>query len=117
MVKCLHESCGIELQEWLPMYNSKDIVKHPWCIRCGLVKNVTEDKAKNIGYWINVLSEISKSYSLKQVQTRIICKELTDNIEFNDSYSATGSYQKELFKKIIKKYIKISPKKIDSIIC
>lgn len=117
MTKCSHRSCGLEKQEWLPMYGSKDVARHPWCVKCGQVKNITDDKTKKLGYWMNALAEIANYYSLKQVQKRVISTELANHEEFNDTYGITGSYQKELFKSILNKYYKISSKVIDSIIC
>jgi len=116
MEKCSHQSCGKEYQEWLPMFDCNDIVRHPWCVKCGRVKNITEDKAKKLGYWINILSKLTNHYSLKQVQKRGISIELANHEDFNDIYGITGSYQKELFKKIIKKYCIIDFKIVDSLV-
>ena len=80
------------------------------------MKNITEDKAKKIGYWINILSMLTNHYSLKQVQKRGICMELANHEGFNDTYGVTGSYQKILFKNIIKKYSNIDSKIVDSLV-
>lgn len=117
MTRCSHQSCGLEKQEWLPIYNSSDVAKHPWCVKCGQVKNITDDKGKKFGYWINILSKIAKYYSLTDVQLRCINKELSSRYEFDDSYSLTKSYQKKIFKNILSKYYNINSNVIDSIIC
>jgi hypothetical protein len=116
MGKCYHKSCGREYQEWLPIFDCSDIARHPWCINCGQVKNITDDRGKKLGYWMNILSKLELYYSIKQIQKRFIGKELKDNEEFNDIYGITGSFQKELFKKIIKKYCNIDIKIVDSLI-
>ena len=116
---CSHKSCGLENRVWLHTSDGfrTEIALHPWCIHCGLVKNISDDKARKLGYWINILSIISERFSLKQVQKRIISKEIVAHQCFNDNYGITGSMQKELFKKIVKKYCNVDMHSIDSLIC
>ena len=109
MVTCKHESCGRENQVWLPTSNySSETALHPWCINCGLVKNISDDRPHNLGYWINILSRISKRFSLKKVQTRLVSKYLESHIDFNDLYGITYSAQSELFVKTVTRICKIS---------
>ena len=117
MTRCSHKSCGLENQVWLPTFGSFDVAMHPWCVKCGQVKNISDDKGKKLGFWINNLSKIAKYYKLTQVQLRIISKELECHKEFDDNYGITGSYQKELFKNILSKHYNLNLKVIDSIIC
>ena len=116
MVSCNHESCGREKRVWLPTgkQNVSEVVLHPWCEHCGLVKNISDDRPHGIGYWMNILSNISKIFSLKKVQKHMICKELESNDCFDDLYGITGSAQKELFNKILEKYCNINMQCIDS---
>ena len=115
MDKCHHENCGKEKRIWLNSDKPySDVELHPWCTHCGLIKNISDDQPKKIGYWINVLSLVEKNYNIKKVQKRLIAKELESNKDFNDFYGITGSSQKELFKNILKKYCKIGLKEIDS---
>ena len=116
---CSHESCGREDKIWLPVDSSgkSEALLHPWCKHCGLVKNISDDRPKKIGHWMNVLSKISYHQSLKQCQRRLIAKELQSCEEFIDLYGITGSAQKDLFIKIMKKYCNINTKNIDSFIC
>ena len=116
---CLHESCSPEKKIWLPVENNHraDIALHPWCIHCGLVKNISGDKPKKIGYWINILSRMSYQFSFTQCQKRLIAKELQSNEEFEDIYGINATSQKELFIKIVQKYCNLSGNNIDSFIC
>ena len=120
ITKCSHKSCGRESNVWLPLIlddrYGTDVRLHPWCIHCGLVKNISNDRAHEIGYWMNILSRIAYQFSFKQIQKRLIAKELTSNKYFNDSYVITGFSQKELFKKIVKKYCNINAQSIDTFI-
>ena len=118
MPLCSHKSCGLEHRVWLPStsYSGSEVKKHSWCIHCGLVKNISDDRPHKLGHWMNILSNIIQGFSLKRVQARLIAKELSSHIYFNDTYGITGSSQKELFKKIVKQYCSIDERSIDSFI-
>lgn len=111
-------SCGKDERVWLPVSDNcvSDIYLHPWCVNCGIIKNLSDDKGKNIGYWMNVLSKIADRFSLKQVQRRQIAKELLSIEWLNDKYSIRGSAQKDIFKKIVNKYSRIDIGFIESYI-
>ena len=57
-----------------------------------------------MGYWTNVLSRMTKRFSLTQSQKRLMVKELESHECFDDLYGTTGSAQKEIFVKVVKKY-------------
>ena len=129
MVGCHHENCGKEKRIWLPKIikqsndardigssGRSDIALHHWCVLCGCIKNISDDKSKKLGYWINILSRIQKDNFLTNVQKRLIVKELESIDNFEDSYGTTCSAQKELFTKIVIKYIKVHHSIIDSYI-
>jgi len=117
MDKCIHESCGREARVWLPTgNNTSEVVPHPWCKHCGVVKNISYDRPKEFGYWMNILSRIKNNYSLKKVQIRLVSKYLESNIYFNDLYGITGSAQSELFIKTVSRICKIPKQYIDSLV-
>jgi hypothetical protein len=130
MVICYHKSCGREERVWLPRdiktsdfmkFNGKsfrydDVALHHWCIKCGCIKNISDDRPKKIGYWINLLSAITKKYKITQTQKRLICKELGSYEFFDDIYGITGSAQREIFIKTVRKYCGINERIIDSYI-
>ena len=118
MTKCTHQSCGKDKRVWLPddLYFGSDVKLHPWCINCGVVKNISDDRGHKIGYWMNVLTRISNRYSLKQVQKRCIAKELTSHECFNDSYFINCSMQKKIFTSIVKNYSNINFKSLEPFI-
>ena len=65
---------------------------------------------------MNILSKIAARFSIKQIQKRLIAKELTSHELFSDTYGITGFSQKELFKNIVKKYCNINAHSIDPFI-
>jgi len=117
MALCLHKSCNHENREWIPTIeaNSNDIILQPWCIFCGLVKNNSDDKGKKLSYWINSITSLNKIYKIAQVQKRLIINEIIKNEIFNDTYATTGTAQRKLFIKIVKKYCKLSNEEINGI--
>ena len=116
---CSHENCNQEEKILIPIENNRgsETAFHPWCIHCGLIKNISEDRPKKIGYWMNVLSELSYRFSIPQCQKRLIAKELQTCEEFEDSYGLTGSSQKEFFINVVKKYSTICRNDIYSFCC
>ncbi len=117
MITCKHESCGREARVWLPTDSiASEVVLHPWCKHCGIVKNISDDRPKNIGYWMNNLAKISNQFSLKKVQIRLVSKYLEAHNYFNDLYGITGSAQCEVFIKTVYRICKISKHSIDSLI-
>ena len=129
MVECKHESCGRENRIWLPKYSQmsddtrdissssrSDIALHHWCVNCGCIKNISDDRPKRMGYWMNILSGIATDQSLSQIQKRLVVKELESYEHFEDLYGITGSAQKEIFVKTLKKYCKLNESMIYSYI-
>ena len=116
MNQCCHTECGKDDRLWLPSTDIRygDIEKHPWCKICGVVKNISDDRPKKIGYWMNKLTIISNKLSLKQCQIRLIAKEIESCKYFQDMFGTFGSDQKELFIKIISKYANICSIDINS---
>ena len=116
---CSHRSCGTEQKIWLPVRNDgkSEVVPHPWCIKCGMVKNISSDRAKKMGYWINILSYISNRFNITQAQKRLVVKELESYDGFDDTYSMRGSSQQKIFVEVVKKYLNIREETIYSFLC
>jgi hypothetical protein len=116
-VLCSHEA---NKKDWTPMQNG--IIKlHPYCNKCGTVKNVSSDKGKKISYFVSSLSKLrgileKKGYRISDVQIRLIIKELSEIDGFEDTWWITFSKQKEIFISVVKKYVKVSEEVIESIL-
>ncbi|GBE54593.1 MAG TPA: hypothetical protein ENH28_05740 [Euryarchaeota archaeon] len=103
---------------WLPSLNGL-LQPHAFCEYCGSVKNISSDRAKGIGHYINVLAEIKRymerrSWKLSQAQNRLIIKELEGMEDFADIYIMRGSAQKNIFIGAVKKYTGLSRSLIES---
>lgn len=129
MLKCSHDSCGREHRIWLPeninasdtmrTINSSgksDISLHYWCILCGCVQNISDDRPKKMGYWMNILSKIARECSVTQSQKRLVVKDLEFYECFYDMYGTTGSAQREVFVRAVRRYFGLCESTIDSFI-
>jgi hypothetical protein len=117
MVNCSHHVCGKEERIWLPTSDMRygSLEKHPWCKTCGLVKNISDDRPKKIGYWMNLFSYLSSEIALTQVQKRLISKELKDTEIFHDMFGSFGSDQKDIFLRILTKYVSLESLDIETL--
>ena len=103
MTVCSHQGCPQDQKLWLPVDISGhgDVVRHEWCVSCGVVKNVSDDRPRKLGFWMNMLSFIAFHFGLKKVQVRLIAKALEENVVFSYLYGVTGSGQKAEFIRIV----------------
>ena len=106
---CLHENSP--KKDWLPIKNGV-LRLHPYCKKCGVVKDTSSDSGKRLGYFVNSLYKLktyldSRGYKLSQAQIRLILMEF-EKKGYADTYSMSFSHQKEVFIKIVKKYVKVS---------
>ena len=120
---CAHKSCGIAEKVWHPYKMAgvkKGVKPHSYCIRCGTIKTIrsSSNRPKNIGYYINALTEILKTPGEKKrvtkVQMRLIVKELENMEDFCDTYWVTKSAQDVMFIRIVQKYCKVSERFVKS---
>ena len=108
MDNCKHECCGTAEKVWLPYEfegRSGGLVPHSYCIYCGVVKSISSDRAKRMGYYTNILAR--QGITNLEVQIRLIAKELERIQDFDDVYSMTRSEQEGLFIDAVKKYSKV----------
>ena len=111
-MKCDHIECASIEKVWLPHLlgeHPKGLKSHPFCIRCGMIKNIGPDKAKGKGYFINVISKIEKHIKIpgSTVRMRLVVKELEKIEDFSDLFSMSKYNQDKVFISIIKKYYQI----------
>jgi hypothetical protein len=102
---CKHKSCGEKA--WLPYeYQGRlrGLRAHPVCTECGQVKNISSDRPKSIGHFINILTHLEQAYSLSRVQIRLISREM---VCLEDAYGFCRHQQEKAFAGIVKKYTRI----------
>ncbi len=116
---CEHVECGSKEKVWLPYVvreNIHGLKPHSFCIRCGVVKNIGSDKAKGIGYYMNILSNIEKTIRMPgaKVRMHLIARYLEEIDGFDDKYSMSKYQQERIFTEIVKKHYHISERAIQS---
>ncbi len=117
ILKCDHVDCGNTEKVWLPyVLRERPIVlkSHPYCIQCGMVKNIGSDRAKGTGYFINALSLMEKHLKIpgSSVRMRLVVKELEKIDDFEDAYSMSKYAQEKIFIEIIKKFYNLQDRTI-----
>lgn len=117
-MNCTHEDCGYNERVWLPINDEPaEVAKHPYCKHCGAVKNLSNDRAIKIGYFMNALlamSKLSREKVITDVQIRLVSKDLNNVDDFEDRYWMRRSIQENLFVKIVKRYSSLSEPYIKS---
>lgn len=118
MVKCEHLDCGNSEKVWLPYMvrdHPKGLKSHPFCLKCGMIKNIGSDRAVGTGYFFNVISRIEKQFKIpgSSVRMRLVAKELEKIDDFDDGYSMSKYLQEKVFIEIIKKYYRIPDRSIE----
>jgi len=109
MTSCEHKSCSSTEKVWLPYYyegRDRGLKPHPYCMACGLIKNLSSNKPHAIGYYMNMLSELGEFYKITQVQIRLIVHEF-ESQGLSDSYGMDRPQQEKLFMDIARKYINV----------
>ncbi len=109
MASCEHKNCGSSEKVWLP-YNfdgrERGLKPHPYCSDCGLVKNLSSQRPRDLGYYMNIIGELGKRYKITQIQTRLIALEI-DKQELFDAYGLDRKQQEKLFVNIVTKHLNI----------
>lgn len=114
-----HTHRSTHKKHWLPLRNEDILQPHPVCGDCGTVKNISFDRARGLGYYVNVLGEIrghleGRGLKLSIAQIRLIVKELEGMEIFSDTYATLGSVQRDLFIRTVRKYTSLSPSFVQS---
>jgi uncharacterized Zn finger protein len=110
MMSCNHKSCGDKEMVWLPYKSSGlecGLKPHHFCTECGLVKVSNSDKPKRLGYYINIIVDMSKKIKITKVQMRLISLEL-QKAEIDDIYSMDKHLQEILFIDTVRKYVNVT---------
>lgn len=120
MMRCEHSSCWKGEKVWLPCEARErkiGLKAHPYCINCGAIKNISSDRPRKIGYYVNVISHISRNYRISDAQIRLIVNELDGIEDFEDLYWTTGKAQEIMFINAVKKYSNLPELTIRAFLC
>ncbi|HUI40045.1 MAG TPA: hypothetical protein VLY86_03900 [Methanothrix sp.] len=115
---CKHKNCGSGEKIWLPyIYRGRvrGLKPHPYCIHCGSVKNLSSEKPKDIGYYMNLIGSLGNRYKIAKVQMRLIALEMIKE-HVSDDYALDRHQQEKLFLKIVRRNLNISERELQELL-
>jgi len=118
MVGCEHKSCGGSEKVWLPYYfkeRERGLKPHPFCADCGLVKNLSSERPRDLGYYMNVLAMLGQRYKIVQVQKHLVAMEI-DRLALEDGYGMDRKMQEKLFVEIVTRTLNVPARAVTVIL-
>jgi hypothetical protein len=118
MAGCEHKSCGGSEKVWLPYFyrgRERGLKPHPFCADCGLVKNLSSERPRDLGYYMNVLSVLGQSYKIVQVQKHLVAMEM-DRLALEDGYGMDRKMQEKLFVEIVTRILNVPERAVTVIL-
>jgi hypothetical protein len=109
MGECQHKNCGGHEKVWMPYsFRGRDrgLKPHPYCIYCGQVKNLSSERPRDVGYYMNIIASLGKHFKISKVQVRLIALKMVQE-ELADSYAMDRHQQEELFVDIVTRNLNI----------
>jgi hypothetical protein len=103
MSGCEHRISGSREKIWLPYYfegRERGLKPHPYCIECGLIKNLSSEKPRSIGYFMNIIADLGSHYKIAKIQTRLIALEM-ERQALDDKFGMDRMQQEDLFVEIV----------------
>jgi hypothetical protein len=109
MSGCEHRISGSREKIWLPYYfegRERGLKPHPFCVECGLIKNLSSDKPRSIGYFMNIIADLGNRYKIAKIQTRLIALEM-EKQALDDKFGMDRMQQEDLFVEIVVRILNI----------
>ena len=101
-VNCDHKTSGSKEKIWLPYIyqgRARGLKPHPYCIECGLVKNLSSDRLHSIGFFMNLIADLGKRHKITKIQIRLIVLEM-EELALEDKFGMDRKQQEDLFVEI-----------------
>ena len=118
MSGCEHQISGSKEKIWLPYYyegRDRGLKPHPFCTECGLIKNLSSDRPRSIGYFMNVIAELGEHYKIAQVQTRLIAQEM-EKQSMDDRFGIDRQQQEKLFIEITTRILNVPARAVSELL-
>jgi hypothetical protein len=118
MSGCEHQISGSKEKIWLPYYyegRDRGLKPHPFCTECGLIKNLSSDRPRSIGYFMNVIAELGEHYKIAQVQTRLIVLEM-EMQSMDDRFGIDRQQQEKLFIEITTRILNVPARAVSELL-
>ena len=118
MSSCEHHISGSKDKIWLPYYydgRDRGLKPHSYCTKCGLIKNLSSDRPRGLGYFMNVIMELGLHYKIAQVQTRLIAQEM-EKLSIDDRFGTDRQQQEKLFIEIITSILNVPARAVSELL-
>ena len=118
MSGCEHQISGSKEKIWLPYYyegRDRGLKPHPFCTECGLIKNLSSDRPREIGYFMNVIAELGEHYKIARVQTRLIAQEM-EKQSMDDRFGIDRQQQETLFIEITTRILNVPARAVSELL-
>jgi hypothetical protein len=114
MSGCEHKISGSKEKVWLPYYfegRERGLKPHPYCTECGLVKNLSTERPRSIGFFMNVIAELAIRHKIAKIQIRLIALEM-DRLQLDDKFGMDRMQQEDLFVDIATRILNVPARSI-----
>ena len=118
MSGCEHKISGSREKIWLPYYfegRERGLKPHPYCIDCGLIKNLSSDKPRSLGYFMNLIAELGKRHRITSIQTRLIALEM-ERLALDDKFGMDRQQQEDLFVEITTRILNVPTRSVSELL-
>ena len=118
MSGCEHKISGSKEKVWLPYYyegRDRGLKPHPYCTECGLIKNLSSERPKGLGFFMNVIAELGKRHKIAQVQIRLIALEM-ERLSLEDKFGMDRMQQEKLFIEITTRILNVPERAVTELL-
>jgi hypothetical protein len=118
MSGCEHKISGSREKIWLPYYfegRERGLKPHPYCTECGLIKNLSSDKPRSLGYFMNLIAELGERHKIAKIQTRLIALEM-ERVVLDDKFGMDRQQQEDLFVEITTRILNVPARAVSQLL-
>lgn len=118
MSGCEHKLSGSREKIWLPYYfegRERGLKPHPYCTECGLVKNLSSDRPRSVGYFMNLIADLGEHHKIAKTQIRLIALEM-DRLNLDDKFGMDRRQQEDLFVNITVRILNVPPRAVSKLL-
>lgn len=118
MSGCEHKISGSREKIWLPYYfegRDRGLKPHPYCIECGLIKNLSSDKPRSLGYFMNLIADLGERHRIAKIQIRLIALEM-ERLAIDDKFGMDRQQQEDLFVEITTRILNVPARSVSELL-
>ena len=106
-----HSDCSNRDRVWLEKEPNATatMVKHPYCVACGTVRDLTWPRSRALGYYLSGIEALKEylarspsNYKLVQAQSHLIASRMATRREFEDPYGTPGQAQLDAYVDVVR---------------